>query len=78
MKDIIKRQHIFVFALIGIVVVSLALMTTFAYQTLGVELKNGSSDEVTLKSGVLDVSFTTTRRINLSNYSNKSLPECLC
>ena len=69
MKDILKRQRIFFISLIGIVVVSLALVSTFAYQTLGVYVKDGSSDEFKIKAGVLDVNFTTNRRINLSNMS---------
>ena len=67
MKDLIKKQKLFFISLFGIVVVSLALMTTFAYQTLGVNIKDGSSDELRVKAGVLDVNFSTTRRINLNN-----------
>lgn len=67
MKELIKKQRLFFISLFGIVVVSLALMTTFAYQTLGVNIKEGSTDELKIKAGVLDVEFSTTRRINLNN-----------
>ena len=67
MKNIIKKQKLFFISLIGIVVVSLAMMTTFAFQTLGVDVKEGSSNDVKIKAGVLDVTFATSRRIDLKN-----------
>lgn len=65
MKDIIKNQKLFFISLIGIVVVSLSLISTYAYQSLQVEYKG--KEELLVKAGVLDVSFTSTRRINLKN-----------
>lgn len=65
MKDIIKNQKLFFISLIGIVVVSLSLISTYAYQSLQVEYKG--KKELLVKAGVLDVSFTSTRRINLKN-----------
>ena len=67
MKGLIKNQKLLFISLIGIVIVSLSLMTTFAYQTLNVNIKEGSSDKLSVKAGVLDVSFTTTNRININN-----------
>lgn len=65
MKDIIKNQKLFFISLIGIVVVSLSLISTYAYQSLQVEYKG--KKELLVKAGVLDVSYTSTRRINLKN-----------
>lgn len=65
MKDMIKNQKLFFISLIGIVVVSLSLISTYAYQSLQVEYKG--KEELLVKAGVLDVSFTSTRRINLKN-----------
>lgn len=67
MNDTIKKQGLFIFSLIGIVVVSLVLVTTFAYQTLQVEYKENSKEDLNLKVGTLDVSFISTRRINANN-----------
>ena len=67
MNDTIKKQGLFIFSLIGIVIVSLVLVTTFAYQTLQVEYKENSKEDLNLKVGTLDVSFTSTRRINANN-----------
>lgn len=65
MKDIIKNQKLFFISLIGIVVVSLSLISTYAYQSLQVEYKG--KEDLLVKAGVLDVSYTSTRRINLKN-----------
>ena len=65
MRDMIKNQKLFFISLIGIVVVSLSLISTYAYQSLQVEYKG--KEELLVKAGVLDVSFTSTRRINLKN-----------
>lgn len=65
MKDIIKNQKLFFISLIGIVVVSLSLISTYAYQSLQVEYKG--KEELLVKAGVIDVSYTSTRRINLKN-----------
>ena len=67
MEKTIKKQRLFFIALIGIVVISLSLMTTFAFQTLSVEVKKNSSENLNVKAGVLDVSFSVSRRINLNN-----------
>ena len=42
-------------------------MTTFAYQSLQTEYKSGSNKDVVVNSGVLDVSFTVSNRINNAN-----------
>lgn len=65
MRDMIKNQKLFFISLIGIVVVSLSLISTYAYQSLQIEYKG--KEELLVKAGVLDVSFTSTRRINLKN-----------
>lgn len=65
MRDMIKNQKLFFISLIGIVVVSLSLISTYAYQSLQIEYKG--KKELLVKAGVLDVSFTSTRRINLKN-----------
>ena len=67
MKSIIKNQKLFFISLIGIVIVSGILLTTFAYQTLQVEYKSGSKEKLTVTSGVLDVSFNVTNRINITS-----------
>ena len=67
MKSIIKNQKLFFISLIGIVIVSGILLTTFAYQTLQVEYKSGSKEKLTVTSGVLNVSFNVTNRINMTN-----------
>jgi len=63
----IKNQKLFFISLIGIVVVSLMLVTTYAYQSIRVEYSEGSDSELTVEAGVLDVSFTVSNRINLEN-----------
>ena len=81
MKSIIKNQKLFFISLIGIVIVSGILLTTFAYQTLQVEYKSGSKEKLTVTSGVLNVSFNVTNRINMTNmplvtsYKNGSYSE---
>ena len=67
MSNIINKQKLFFISLIGIVVISLMLMTTFAYQSLQTEYKSGSNKDVVVNSGVLDVSFTVSNRINNAN-----------
>lgn len=71
MNDTIKKQGLFIFSLIGILIVSLVLVTTFAYQTLQVEYKENSKEDLNLKVGTLDVSFTSTRRINANNMPDR-------
>ncbi len=65
MYEIIKKQKLFFISLIGIVVISMILLTTYAYQTLEVDYKG--NEELNVNAGVLDVAFTSTRRINLQN-----------
>lgn len=67
MLETIKKQKLFFIALIGIVVVSLTMTATFAYQTLQVEETEGSSTGVTINVGTLDVSFNKTNKINVTN-----------
>ena len=40
MKETLRKQKLFFISLIGIVVVSLVMGTTFAYQTIKISLKN--------------------------------------
>ena len=65
--DKISKQTLFFISLIGIVVVSLIMVTTFAYQTLQVEYTSDSKKNLTVNAGVLDVSFVVTNRINDNN-----------
>ena len=65
--DKISKQTLFFISLIGIVVVSLVMVTTFAYQTIQVEYKSDSKKDLTVNAGVLDVTFNVTNRINDSN-----------
>lgn len=67
MLDTLKKQKLFFIALIGIVVVSLTLTATFAYQSLSVEEKEGSDTGMTINVGTLDVSFQKTNKINVTN-----------
>lgn len=62
-----SRRIMFFVSLIGIVVVTLVMGTTFAYQTLVVDYKEGSDNELTIDVGKLDVSFTTSNKIELTN-----------
>jgi len=65
MKDTLKKQKLFFISLIGLVVVSLVMGTTYAYQTL---IMNETEErEVSIKSGVLDVKFERTNLINNTN-----------
>ncbi len=63
----IKRQKLFFFSLTGIVVVSLIMMTSFAYQRVQVKYNSNSNNGITLKSGVLDVSFESSEYISSKN-----------
>lgn len=58
MKETIKRQRLFFISLIGIVVVSLVMGTTFAYQTIVIDKQEGASTDVSLNIGKLNVSYT--------------------
>ena len=67
MKETLKRQRLFFISLIGIVVVSLIMTTTFAYQTLQVIEEGGSNRTISVKSGVLDITFKATNKIEIEN-----------
>lgn len=69
MQSMIKNQYLFFISLIGIVLVSTIMITTYAYQTLRVDYVSGSKEEVSVSSGVLDVSFTISSSIDI-----KSMP----
>ena len=69
MQNIIKNQYLFFVSLIGIVVVSSIMATTYAYQTLRVDYVSGSKEDIGVTSGVLDVSFTVSSSIDI-----KSMP----
>ena len=84
MKNIlnkISKQTLFFISLIGIVVVSLTMLTTFAYQSLQTEYNSDSKKGLTVNAGVLDVTFAVTNRINetnlrlLDNYKTASYSE---
>ncbi len=84
MKNIlnkISKQTLFFISLIGIVVVSLTMLTTFAYQSLQTEYTSDSKKGLTVNAGVLDVTFAVTNRINetnlrlLDNYKTASYSE---
>ena len=65
MKNTLKKQKLFFISLIGLVVVSLVMGTTYAYQTL---IMNETEErEVSIKSGVLDIKFERTNLINNTN-----------
>ncbi len=67
MLDTIKRQKLFFFSLAGIAVVSLILMTSFAYQSTRVDYDDKSNTSLKVDSGVLDVLFKSTEYINNLN-----------
>lgn len=67
MLETIKKQRLFFIALIGIVVVSLTMTATFAYQTLQVDESEGSDTGVVLNVGTLDVSFEKSNKIENIN-----------
>ena len=69
MQSMIKNQYLFFISLIGIVLVSTIMITTYAYKTLRVDYVSGSKEEVSVSSGVLDVSFTISCSIDI-----KSMP----
>ena len=66
MNSIIKRGRIFFISLLALVVISVTLMTTFAFQTMNVSIKKGT-DELKVKAGILDVDYTSIERINMKN-----------
>ena len=67
MLETLKKQRLFFIALIGIVVVSLTMTATFAYQTLQVDESEGSDTGVVLNVGTLDVSFEKSNKIENIN-----------
>ena len=67
MQNIIKNQYLFFVSLIGIVLVSSVLATTYAYQTLKVDYVSGSKEQFTVSAGVLDVEFTVSNSIDIKN-----------
>lgn len=62
-----KRQILFFVSLIGIIVVTLIMGTTFAYQSLVVDYKEGSNNDLTINVGNLDVRYTAGNKIELTN-----------
>ena len=69
MLDKIANQKLFFISLIGIVVTSMILTTTFAYQSLRVNYSEGADSELGVSAGVLDVTFTSSDS-NLINMTN--------
>jgi len=67
MLDTIRNQKLFVISLIGIVVVSLMLTTTYAYQSIRVNYAASSNNNLTVEAGKLNVSYTSSDRINIDN-----------
>ena len=67
MQNIIKNQYLFFVSLIGIILVSSIMATTYAYQTLRVDYVSGSKENLTVSSGVLDVTFTVSSSIDIKN-----------
>ena len=67
MKNMIKNQTLFFISLIGIIVVSSIMLTTYAYQTLRVDYVSGSKNDVSVSSGVLDVNFVISNKIDIKN-----------
>ena len=57
MLDKIANQKLFFISLIGIVVTSMILTTTFAYQSIRVNYSEGSDSELGVSAGVLDVKY---------------------
>jgi len=62
-----NRQILFFVSLIGIIVVTLIMGTTYAYQTVVTEYKEGSDRNMVIEVGKLNVSYENTNRINLTN-----------
>ena len=67
MQNMIKNQYLFFVSLIGIIIVSSVMATTYAYQSIRVDYISGSKSELTVSSGVLDVTFEITNRIDIKN-----------
>ena len=57
MLDKISNQKLFFISLIGIVVTSLILTTTFAYQSIRVNYSEGSDSDLAIEAGKLDVKY---------------------
>ena len=66
MNNVVKSGKLFFISLVAIVVISITLMTTYAFQTLSVSVKKGT-EELKVKAGVLSVEYSATKRINISN-----------
>lgn len=62
-----NRQVLFFVSLIGIIIVTLIMGTTFAYQTLIVDYKDGSDNDIVVDAGKLNVSYEKTNKIDLKN-----------
>ena len=67
MKNDKKRQILFFISLIGIIVVLLTMGTTFAYQTIIVDYKEGSDNDLSLNAAKLDIDYTAGDKIELTN-----------
>ena len=67
MRSMIKNQYLFFVSLIGIVIVSSIMVTTYAYQTLRVDYVSGSKEDVGVSSGVLEVSFKISSKIDIES-----------
>lgn len=62
-----KRNILFFISLIGIVVVSLIMVSTYAYQTVQTEYEEGSDSDLNINVANLDVSYTASNKIELNN-----------
>jgi len=62
-----SRRIMFFVSLIGIIIVTLVMGTTFAYQTLVVDYKEGSDNDTIVEAGKLNVSYENNNKIDLKN-----------
>jgi len=67
MRNEKHRQILFFVSLIGIIVVTLVMGTTYAYQTLVINYKENSDNNVIIEAGKLNVTYENLASINLTN-----------
>ena len=73
-----SRRIMFFVSLIGIVVVTLIMGTTFAYQTLVVNYKEGSDNDTVVEAGKLNVSYENNNKRTWSFFDVKDAGIWIC
>ena len=62
-----KKTILFFVSIIGIIITSFMLISTYAYQSMQTKYEKGSNSDLTIEVGNLEVNYTANNKIELSN-----------